>query len=149
MGFNSAFKGLTSPLDGSEELTWHSDRFTDETQSRYRMIRRLGGPHNRYGRLWIWENLLILPRFKPRTVDPVTLGSSVLRVVLLKQFTLMGLRWAGHVAALNIRNGTSRSSVLHSFPVLGSSLVHIALFSAVSSSFFFLIFVSVYLLLNC
>ena len=45
-----------------------------------------------------------------------------------------GLRWAGHAAVLNVRNGTSRSAGFQSFPVLASSLVQTAFFSAVNPS---------------
>ena len=46
-GFNSAFKGLISALDGG--LNSHLDQFIPVTEPRYQLNRRLGGLQTRSG----------------------------------------------------------------------------------------------------
>jgi hypothetical protein len=48
-----------------------SGRFTPENVKWYLPYRRLGGPQLRSGRVCRRENFLFLPRFEPRTVQPV------------------------------------------------------------------------------
>jgi hypothetical protein len=61
---------LISALNGGEWSNSQPGRFTPGRQPQYRFNRGLGEPHNRPERFWRRENLLPLPEFATRTVQP-------------------------------------------------------------------------------
>ena len=67
MGFNSAFKGLTSALDGVGGQR-HALAASPRGQTRYPLYRKLGGPQDRYGRV---RKISPSPGFDPRAAHPV------------------------------------------------------------------------------
>jgi len=69
MGFNSAFRGLTSALDELDGQR-HTPAALPPGKTRYQLYRSLGGPQGGWGR--VGKNLSP-PGFDPRTDKPVAI----------------------------------------------------------------------------